>query len=348
MLKKNRIGFYTVLLTGTLLCVPFMASKISGVYAQGNSISGGVFGVDRQPVPEVYVELLDQYGQSIQRSRTNGAGRYFFSRLAAERYKVRVLPYGTDYEEQEQEVEIINFTQNSPVTRGTLSSGTTNEQRDFYLRLRKGVDPAMASVVFVQDVPPKARKLYEQAIEELGKKKQKEAYELLKAALEIFPKYFRALDRLGKEYMDEGYYEPAAILLNLATDVNARSYSTWHALGHSLYNLKRYEEALKAVDKSLEINTADPSVVLLSGVLLRYNKRYEEAEKQLLKAKELARDRAPQIHLELALLYSNNLKRYADAAKELRIYLKAEKNVKDPEQIKKTIAELEAKAQTAN
>lgn len=344
MLKKNRIGFYTVLLIGTLLCIPFIASTASGVYAQGNSITGGVFGIDRQPVADVYVELLNYYGQSVGRTRTNGAGRYMFVRLAAERYKVRVLPYGTDYEEQEQDVEVINYTQGSPVTGGSITSGTTNEQRDFYLRLRKGIDPAMAGVVFVQDVPAQAKKLYEQGVSLLNDNKKKEAYEAFKGALDIFPKYFWALDKLGKEYMNEGFFAPAAVLLNIAVDVNPRSYSTWHALAHSLYNLKRYDEGLKAVEKAVSMNSADPAIMLLSGVLMRYNKRFEEAEKQMLKAKELAKDRAPQIHWELALLYANDLKRYADAAKELRIYVKAAPNAKDPEQMRKLIASLEEKA----
>jgi tetratricopeptide (TPR) repeat protein len=344
MLKKYRDYRGVLLRAGLMLLVPMLVSGLSA-YAQGpaNSISGGVFGLDRTPIADAYVELLDEYGGSIQRSRTNGSGRYLFHGMAGNaRYAVRILPFGTDYEEQEQEVFLQNFK------IGT-STSSTHEQLDFYLHLRKGVDPTMVGVIFAQEIPPKAQKLYEQALDLLSDKKQKEAFEALKAAIDLFPSYFLALDRLGKEYTALGSpagYEASAILLNMAVGVNSRSSGTWYTLAYSLYNLKRYDEAGKAVAKSLEINSGGPEALLLSGVLKRYDKKFEEAEKLMLKAKEAARDRLPQVHWELALLYANDLNRYADAAKELKAYMKVEKNI-DQEKIKKLIADMEAKAAKA-
>jgi hypothetical protein len=77
---------------------------------------------------------------------------------------------------------------------------------------------------------------------------------------------------------------------------------------------------------------------------MRHAKKYADAEKQILKARELSKDSIAQVHWELALLYGNDMKRYADAAKELKLFLKAEPNVKDSENIKKLIADFEAKA----
>jgi tetratricopeptide (TPR) repeat protein len=74
------------------------------------------------------------------------------------------------------------------------------------------------------------------------------------------------------------------------------------------------------------------------------NKKFDEAEKQLLKAKELAKGSMPMIHWQLALLYENDLKKYGDAAKELKLFLKAQPDTKDAEKIKEKIKELEAKA----
>lgn len=335
------------LLSALLVLMPVLAQDAFSAFAQqGNSISGAVWGINRQPVPEVNVELLNEYGSTIQRTRTNGAGRFFFSRLPNGRFKIRVLPYGTDYEEQEQEEEFYtSVTRSNPVTGETNTGGNTNAQKDFYLRLRKGVDPSMVGTIFVQeDIPKQAKKLYEAALEDLDKKKTKEAYEALKAALEIFPTYFLALDKLGKEYTQNGYYEPAVVLLEIAVKVNERSASTWYALANSLYNLKRYEGATKAIEKTLEQNSSIPEAFLLSALLMRQNKRFEEAEKHLFKARDLSKDRIPRVHRELALLYSNNMNRYADAAKELKIYIKTEADLKDTENLKKLVAEWEAKA----
>lgn len=82
------------------------------------------------------------------------------------------------------------------------------------------------------------------------------------------------------------------------------------------------------------------------GVLMKKTHKYDEAEKQLLKARELSKDTIAGVHWELATLYGNNMKRYADAAKELKLFLKAQPDSKDAESIKALIADFEAKAKT--
>jgi tetratricopeptide (TPR) repeat protein len=341
-MSKKYIRF--LLFAGILAALPIVMPKAFSANAQGrNSISVQVYGHTRQPLADIQVELLDDYGGSIKRGRTNGSGFVMFSGLSANVYKVRVRPYGTDYEEQEQTVEIVNITR-SDGNGGTFTSGTQNEERDFYLRLRKGVDPLTGGVIFAQDVPAKAKKLYEQALDDLQNKKRQEAFEKLKSALEIFPDYFNALDRLGTEYVRGGFYAPATVLLELAAKVNARSYNSWYMLAYSFHALKRYDDSSNAVEKALELETA-PGALLLSGVLLRRAKRFEDAEKRLLKARELARDTMPVIHRELGALYGYDLKRYAEAVKELKAYLKGSPDLKDAEDIKKLIVEFEEKAQ---
>lgn len=172
---------------GLLFAFVFLFA-VSASFGQGNSISGHVFGLDRRPVADVDVELLDDFSRSIQRMKTNSAGRFYFYRLPAGRFKIRVLPFATEYEEQEQEVEIVNFLRGSG-TGDERVSGTTNEQKDFYLRLRRGIAPTgTTGAVFVQEVPPDAKKLYESAVDNLKAKKSKEAFEALKSSIEIFPK----------------------------------------------------------------------------------------------------------------------------------------------------------------
>jgi tetratricopeptide (TPR) repeat protein len=205
---------------------PVLAPHGFSLYAQsGNSISGHVFGLDRQPLTDVYVELLDDLNRTIARTRTNGSGRYSFYGLSQGRFRVRAMPLGTNYEEQEEEVEIQNFTSQSALG-GVRTSGFSNEQRDFYLRLRKGATAVTNEAVFVQEVPDEAKKLYEKAISDLNEKKEKEGFEGLKSALEIFPKYFAALERLGLEYVRLGHFEAAQILLTIAVDVNPRSFKS--------------------------------------------------------------------------------------------------------------------------
>lgn len=334
-----------------LIVSVFVIAFSFNAYGQGNSITGYVFGLNRQPLENVEVELLDDLNRSSQRQRTNASGFYSFNRIAAGRFNVRVMPFGTDYEEQVKSVEIVNISRTTAPSGGggLTTGGFANEQLDFNLKLRKGATGATGAV-FAQQVPEEAKKLYEKAIADLKDKKEKEGFQGLRAALEIFPDYFAALERLGKEYIQKGaagkhYYEAAQILLTKAVTVNPRGYDSWYGLAYSLYSLSKYDEASAAIKKAVEIYPTWSEALLLSGVLLRQEKKFEEAEKQFLKAKENARVTIPEIHWQLALLYGNDMKRYSDAAKELKLFLKAQPDSKNAEQIKKKIAEFEAEAE---
>lgn len=346
-MKKHQSKTYcrAILIIVLSLFVPFVAPTAAGVFAQfGNSISGHVFGPQRTPLHDINVELLNNYSQTIARTRTNGSGRYVFSGLGSGRFTVRVMSWGTDFEDQEQEVEIVNFA--TRTSSGELRpSGFSNEQKDFYLRPRRTANAAgVVGTVFLQEVPQTAQKLYEKAVSALSDKKEKEGLDDLKSALEIFPKYYLALERLGTEYVRLGHFEAARILLNIAVEVNPRGYKSWYGLAYSSYSLKKYTEAAAAIQKSIELNQYSAEAFLLSGVLKRLNKQFGESEKQLIKANELANGKLPQAHWHLALLYGNDLKRYRDAAKELKLFLKLEPEAKDAEKIKALIKEFEDKA----
>jgi tetratricopeptide (TPR) repeat protein len=309
----------------------------------GNSISGHVFGANRRPLPDINVELLDDLSRTIARSRTNSSGRYSFFGLSAGRFRVRVLPFSPEYEEQEQDLEIVNFARTTSVG-GARILGHSNEIRDFYLSRRQTMFGLSApSTVFAQDVPPEAKKLYKQAIEHLDNKKLTEAYTALKSSIEIFPKYFVALETLGTEYVKVGHFEAAAILLSLAIDVNPRAHKSWYALARAYAGNRKEVEALAAAKKAIEINPLAPESLFLAGMLHRRAREYAEAEKYLTEAREASGDSMPDVHWELALLYAHGMKRFRDAAHELRLYLKARPDDKNAANIRKLIIEFEAK-----
>ena len=346
VIKRSRIsGPVVLVLFALFLTLELISSPVSIAAQGGNSVGGHVFGFDRRPLSDIHVELLDDLSRTISRARTDSSGRYVFFGLNSGRFKVRVMPFGTDYDEQEQEVEIISFTRTIGEPR---TMGLTREQRDFYLKPRRGtnLEGALGSV-FVQEVPEKAKKLYESALEDLQNKRNNEAYASLKAALEEFPTYFAALEKLGTEYVKAGYYDAAEVLLKMAVGVNSRAYRSYHGLGVLLYEQKKYAEALTAVEKSVEIYAFSPESLLLSGALLRQAKRYPEAEKRLLKANEIGAGAVPDVHWELALLYGNGMARYKDAAKELKLYLKARPDHEKAESIRKLILEFEEKAKSS-
>ena len=334
-LKVLTLFYLIVLVIVLTVAAPFVSSKHFGVYAQNNQISGYVFGLNRKPMDRLNVELLNDFYQTIGRTLTNGSGYYQFQGMRYGRVTVKVHTLGTDYEEQENSLEIYN-----------PFGGAVYEQSDFQLRLRRGVSPVNAAV-FAQDVPPEAQKLYDSAIDDLQNKRNTEGLQKLRDALTIFPKYFAALERLGIEYIQlgsTGSLEVAAGLLNMAVEINPRGFKSWLSFAFALNRLQNYPEAIAAAEKAVALNQSSVDALFLYGRLLRNAKKYSEAEKQLVKAKGLSTGVPAELHLELALLYGENLEKYAEAAKELKLYLKLNPNAANAKAVQKLIADFEAKA----
>lgn len=359
MKKNSFLKLYVlVVFAGLTVFMPFLSPEASGVQAQdqvNNRISGYVFGFQRTPLDRVDVELLDDLGRTVNRTRTNGSGLYVFFGMRQGRYTVRVLPFTSDYEEQEAEVEIININRTSanpnaanPINGLGLGSVSApdNKQQDFYLKTRQGAITGTTGAIFVQDVPKDAKALFEKGLDQLSDNKQKEALESLKAAIEKFPKYYHALETLGTEYIRLKHYYVGAGLLASAVEVNPRAYRSWYGLAYSFSALGNAESALMASQKAVELNPSSAEAILIHGVVLKQNKKYGEAEAQFIKARSLnIKSYMPQIHLQLGFLYGD-MKRYADAVKELKLYLKAAPDANN-EDIKKRLKEYEEKAQSA-
>jgi tetratricopeptide (TPR) repeat protein len=318
------------------------------IFAQSqsnNSIAGFVFAGKRQPLSQINVELLDEFGRLIGHVATDSSGRYTFYRVAAGKYQIRVMASHYGYEEQVQEAEIVNFLRQTS-SGNTRFSGSENVQINFYLNQRKNTTTAdkMLGVVFAQEVPEEAQKYYKQAVSDLNQQRNDEGLRALEQAVEIFPTYFYALERLGQEYVNRQQFGKAEITLKRAVAVNPKSYQSWYSLSYTFYSTKQFDEALKAANKSIEINNTLVEARLLMGVLFRQNKQYKEAETQLKKAKEFAKVPVPDVHWQLALLYNYNLKEYNLAADELELYLKAKPDKNNEEAIKKLIIQLRQKA----
>jgi len=320
---------------GLTIAAPFVSPQNFSAAAQANRISGYVFGINRKPLDRMNVELLDDFQRTRARTLTSSTGYYQFDRMSFGRFTVRVYTLGTDYEEKENSVELVNYFGN-PIY----------EQSDFQLKLRRGVTPANESV-FAQDVPPDAQKLYDKAIDDLQNKRTAEGHQKLRDALTAFPNYYAALERLGLEYIQLGStegYQVAAGLLNIAVGINPRGFKSWYGLAYAYNLLQNYPQATAVVEKALSLNQSSVDALFLHGRLLRQAKKYSEAEKQLTKAIELSGDGSAQLHWELALLYGNNLKKYADAARELKLYLKINPKAANAEEISRLIADFEAKS----
>ena len=304
-----------------------------------NTIIGFVFTESRAALSDAFVELLDDFGMTIDRTKTNGSGLYTFKGLSDGRYNIKVTHYGADYEGQNRAVSLVAIS-------AVPGRGAVNEQIDFYLKLKKVVNIgplAVPGVIFAQEIPKDAKKLYEDGIEDLLNKKETEGFDKLKKALEIFPNYFLALDRLGREYVVRGHYAPAFVLLTKAIEENPRSFSSSFGLGLASYRLQQIDKAITNLQRATEIYSKSADAYLWLGISLHQDKKLAQAETALTKANKLSKGESAEIHWQLARLYKDQ-NRFGESADELELFLKHKPDVENAEKIKEMVKTLRQKA----
>lgn len=316
--------------------------------AWASTISGFVYDKQRNPLNDVDVELLDEYYRQRPngRMRTDSTGRYQFTELPDGYYTVRVMPFRYDLLDQSQLVEIVTMT-----VRGQ-GIGNAQITADFYLLPKKGgLRDTELSVIFVQEIPKEAEAAYKLAVEDFSKKRETEGFANLRKSLELFPTYYNAWHKYGMElYLRKQYMESAQAFME-AVKINEKSAVSFYYIGGAFNNLgKPYNKAaLRSLNMAYTLAPASMQVLWLLGKVEREMSMLPEAEKHLLAAKKLAANKVPEIHWELSQLYSNDLKKYKEAADELELYLKASKASDALEkEIKEAITRLREKAKTVN
>ncbi len=302
-----------------LLPVLIFSAACSGFAA---TLSGFVYNkINQAPLPDVDVELLNQNYQSIRQVRTDSSGRYTFSNLLDGRYVVRARPFRYGLDEQQYPVELYSVS----ITGASANAGFYTQ--DFYLSSSRGsLEASEAGVIFAQEVPKDARVNYEKAIDKLDDQDKSEGVRYLKEALAIFPDYYNALVRLGKELLAERRFAEALQAFTRASEVNPKSAVSFYYVGYCIHSGNQANgltTAREAMKKALYLAPASAEIALLMGKIERKDRNFQEAEKYLLKAKNLAGRPNPDIQRELVQLYGNDMGEYGKAADELESYIKA-------------------------
>jgi tetratricopeptide (TPR) repeat protein len=326
----------------TVFLALFLAGSSSspGVTMQANStIAGHVMDNSRRPLADLYVELLDDVDSRLRRVRTDGSGRYIFSGLSRGNYQVRVLTGGTNYVSQTARVELI-------VVSASPNSGRTYEDVSFVLKtVDEGKSPkktASAGTVFSQNVPAEAQKLYDSALEKFTSGGTNEGIAELKQAIDSFPNYYLALERLGMEYVKQSQYTQAQEILSKAIKVNPKGQMSQHSLGVTQYNLKNIDGAVESLQRAVALSPTSVNSQFWLGIVLFRSGKISDAEMPLKRAYELGGKQVPDVHMYLAQIYSDT-KRYKEAADELELFLK-ETEAKDSGKIRELIQKLRDKA----
>lgn len=315
----------------------FVFFAVYGAFAAlplASRIEGLVYSPERNPVENAVVELINEVDSVIARTKTTSNGRFTFTGNYRGRYNIRVSPFGTNFRAQTQEISV----------GGINRSGNDIVYTDIYLAYDKAPvavsNKKSAETIFVQDVPPAAQKLFDEAIENF-KKNENQGVAKLEEAIIVFPQYFAALNLLGEKYVSLKNYEKAAFYSAQAVAINPRSSIDFYRLGISHYRMKKYPEALEPSQSAVTLAPGSIETQLLYGTVLRINNRHSEAEKALLKANSLAKSKNADVYWQLALLY-NRQNRNQEAVNALETFLKISPEDADRKNIEELIVKLKA------
>jgi tetratricopeptide (TPR) repeat protein len=303
-----------------------------------NVIEGTVYDPNHRPVPDLWIELQNEFNLNLSRVRSGGNGRFTFTGMGSGRYYIKVYTTGTNFEEQTQSVEIVNVVQNASDT----------VYQDIVLRYQKGMGNIgianAIEAVFVQEIPPEAKRLYNSGVKNLGGKDVQKGQDELDQAIKIFPDYYDALNALGCNYVALKEYQKSFPYLIHAIDINRRSFSSFYSLAYAAYKVNKLPEASEAARASVILQPNSINGQLLYGTILRITGDTDKALETLLKADKLSKD-APvaEVHWQLALLY-NKLNRNKEAADELEKYLRIDPDVANKKQVQELIAKLRSKS----
>jgi tetratricopeptide (TPR) repeat protein len=225
--------FFPIVFTHAQIRSPRQPAEISG---QLRYSAGGA------PAADVVVRLDQLAGGFVNEVRTDRLGKFKLTNLSPIQYQVIIRHPG--YKEISREVNLV--MQSSEYLQLQLVAESTSN----------AVDKFIAVGVINVNVPPEARKEYEQgeSLTQAGdSKKTTEAIKHFERAIEIAPAYLEAKLKLGTAYMDLGDWSKAEKVLVAATQAHTEEPSLLFALGELFLQQKKTKEAEEALSKGLNL-----------------------------------------------------------------------------------------------
>lgn len=324
-------------LRGTVIAQGSGTSGSTGSGSRGtagaNSIRGKVYMPSGlMPEQRMRVVLEVSTGGMAAETFTDSVGNFEFRSVANSTYRVTVPSDQRAFETTQEVVEVYgNFGR------------TYNVQ--IYLREKNAVHPQtkekLLSAADTQEVPKNARKLYDKGLKFAREGQPQAAVLPLQEALQAFPTYLNALNKLGEQHLRLAQPAEAQALFERAIAVNEKFALPHINLGILLFNLNRMPEALKELEIGNNLDDSFPMGHIQLGLALMKVEPvdYERAEKELNRALQLAGKDVPQAHLHLFNLYTRH-KEYQKALAQLDDFLKNAPNAPEAEAVRQKRAAL--------
>jgi len=308
MMSKVRLASVTTLI---LVWLGAAGAQQPDSSRTSRTLSGSVrLSGERLPDQRVRISLYAASGVLADELFTDSSGNFEFTRLRSGIYRLVVQAQG--YQLVSSEVEILSFTVRTVIPPIILNPSSPETG---------AVAPAGTVAASELEVPKNAREAFEKGRRAAEKDRHKEARKHFTQALQLHPAYFEAHYWLGVSLTLLGELGAARETLERAIELNPSVPEPYLALGKALNLMTESQEAKAALLKGTELNPASASLwVELSRAEFSLGE-FNDAVQHATHALELEADAPTEVHLILANSYLR-LKRYPDAERELRTFLK--------------------------
>ncbi len=313
MCEDRRVAFYRFLFVGSVFGVllPHLTAQ-----APGGSIVGRVRIAPGNELKSPVMISLQTRGAAIASVYTDNEGSFGFNGLTANTYHVVIQE--KEYLPVDETVPIEPIT--SPMRYITIYL----TQRE----TKKAQDPSViggnarlaASTQFTQQISKRARKEYDKGVRSDKDGKPDEAVSHYQKAIELAPDFYEARNNLGSDLLSKSQFPEAKQQFEKVLTINPSDGAAYFNLANLSLLTQQYDQGQHWVEEGLSKQPDSAFGHFLRGSIDARSGKPNEAEVALKRCLELDPFMSKS-HLALVNLYMQQ-KRPADAASELRVFLK--------------------------
>src|ERR1051326_7120339 len=343
---RGRVEVYSLFAIIGLLLLPVVVLAQGGRASTGtngiHTIQGYIFFPSGRRAEGQIIVKLQSYTSGEITVVPDSSGAFSFTQLAPGNYTV-VVNAGDDYEIARENVYFDSDINMSRIGGARVPSSPQRSTVMIHLQLKPGVHakPGVVNAALAE-VPEKARKLFEQGVDEARAGDTQKAADSLKDAVALYPNFPLALNELGVQYLKLGQTKKAIDTLKEAVRLSPEAYGPRLNLGIALLEAKQYEEAETELREALKRNSALPTAHMYLGFCFLRTNKVDEAETELLAAIQGSGNQLGLAQYYLGGIYWKKHE-YPKAVAALEDYLRLTPNAHDADRVRATIKDLRSR-----
>lgn len=299
----------------------------SGLTRGTNTIEGQVYDSSGRPLSQRCTVRLSSVNVGEFSTLTDDYGLFTFRRLREGTYYLKVEA-GQDFQPATETVDFFDNLNRINHVQIQLKPKTTAANKPGV------IDAGLAAV------PKDALEFYQKGIQLAEAGNNREAIEKLKAAVWLYPQFVSALNEMSALYVKVGELEPAAEVLRAALKIEPNNPTLRLNYGYVLMLKEQFVDSERELRRAVELKPDSVMAHLYRGNVLIRLHNFEEAEKELNRALSLGGKSGIVAYRYLGKLYSERGEP-AKAIAALENYLKLAPNVKDADQVRAIIKQLQ-------